>query len=115
MTRIEELQKQMEMLKELLDKEKGKESARAQLSALAKKLGYEVQELFAPEVPAPTVEVKRRGRPAGTAQKEKGEKVVKYRKGTQEWSGRGRRPGWYVEAEAAGENMGQYLVMGSDA
>lgn len=44
------------------------------------------------------------------AKKPKGEYIAKYRKDDNEWSGKGKRPRWFKEAVANGDDMNQYLV-----
>ncbi len=35
---------------------------------------------------------------------------IKYKKGSETWSGRGRRPKWVVELEKSGEDLAEYSV-----
>lgn len=109
--RLEALEAQMAQLKALIDKEKSREKVLGDLKSVAEKAGFTLEELFTPAQTAE--EPKRRGRKPRdpNAVKEARDPVPpKYRKGDQTWSGRGRRPAWFTEAEAAGENTDQYLI-----
>lgn len=73
-----------------------KAEARTKLEAIAKEMGYSLAELIG-------IEVKKTRAPA----------VAKYRHPENPaltWSGRGRKPQWFVEAVEAGKTAGELAV-----
>ena len=83
----------------ITEREKAERDAvKAELKALAKSKGFEFDELF--------------GSGAKPA-KEKKTVPPKYRNpadATQTWTGRGRKPGWVVEALNSGGNLDDFLI-----
>jgi DNA-binding protein H-NS len=109
--------KELEKLKSAV--EKALERSEAQVKALARQaaekavaaFGLELHEVTS--VPAP----KRRGRKPGTKNKPKGaakaKAPAKYRNpadATQTWSGRGRKPQWFKDAEASGKDISTLAI-----
>ena len=81
-------------------KEKEKQELRDEIYALIQDRGYSFQELFE------TSEVK-------PVKQKRGKAEVKYRDPENPgntWTGRGRKPGWLNEAEAAGRSVNEFEV-----
>ena len=99
------------MQKQLVAAENSKAPAVRQVKALMKQVGVTVEDL-ATKPAAPT------GRnPAQKTAQKGGRKVgakipVKYRdENGNSWTGRGKTPIWIVEAEKAGNNRADYLIL----
>lgn len=79
-------------------KEDEKKQLRAEIEKQIRDAGYTVAEIF----PG-----------SGTPARKSAKSVVKYRDPadpSKTWTGRGRKPGWLVKAEAAGRSLGDFAV-----
>jgi len=84
---------------------KQRKDARAAVQKVAKEYGVSVDELLADEKPKP----KRKGKPKAKKVSSK----PKYRNPddkAQTWTGKGRRPRWYLDAIEAGKSEADLLV-----
>lgn len=95
---IEDLKKfQKDIEKKIAEcDQRNRAEARAKVSALAEELGYSVQELFNTDVK------KRRAAPAAKYQHPENASVT--------WSGRGRKPIWFVKALEDGKSEKDLLI-----
>lgn len=81
-------------------KEKEKQGLRDEIYALIQERGYSFQELFGPSEIKPVKQKRAKGE-------------VKYRDPENPgntWTGRGRKPSWLNEAEAAGRSVSEFEV-----
>lgn len=79
-------------------KEEEKKQLRAEVVKRIREAGFTIEDIF-PAKSAPA--------------KKSGTSVVKYRDPadpSRTWTGRGRKPGWLVEAEAAGRSLQDFAV-----
>ncbi|WP_246156590.1 H-NS histone family protein [Aquicoccus porphyridii] len=79
-----------------------RQKAIAALQAKAKELGYSLDELIAQETP--------RGRGKGKPRTKGVAKYANPANPSQTWTGKGRRPGWVLEALQAGKSLDDLAI-----
>lgn len=88
---------QVQIGAEMMSREKSEiEKARNDINAIAQSLGLSLKDLLGS------------GEPRGKVRKPSGKVAVQYRNpqnASQEWTGRGRQPGWVKELLASGKNL----------
>ncbi len=84
---------------------KQRKNARAAVEKVAKEYGVSINELLSQEEPKP-----KRRKKAASSKKPAAPKYHNPSDPTQTWTGKGRRPKWYLEAIAAGKSETELLI-----
>jgi len=102
--RIAQLQKQ------LAAAQNNKAPVIKKVKALMKKFGITVADLTGDEEPVKGRRGRKPGKAAKKGPKRGGTVAIKYRDGSNTWTGRGKTPRWLAEAEKVGAKREQFLI-----
>jgi DNA-binding protein H-NS len=94
MSTLNVLEAQLAEIQAQIEKEKGKENAKQQVSDLIKSLGYSFDELYGEQPKA-----------SGNKKPRSKSKYQNPENKRQRWNGEGAKPQWVVEFEANGGNL----------